>query len=154
MVIFFYVSRNGQRSPGGFRTKNISHQSGVRKTALTWRDKNLNILSKEEALAVKNDDMQTQFNINSKYKEIQGTADSFRSMKDAIRKYRNKYSGIFENIQDVYYETSLEGVILEISPSIEKIYRNVGIPGAKCRGQAAGIQRNRSGYDGSLSSRN
>ena len=75
----------------------------------------------KEALAVKNDDMQTQFNINSKYKEIQESADSFRLMKEAIRKSRKKYSGIFENIQDVYYETSLEGVILEISPSIEKI---------------------------------
>ena len=44
---FFYVSRNGQRSPGGFRTKIISHRKGVRNTALTWRDKNLNVLSKE-----------------------------------------------------------------------------------------------------------
>ena len=75
----------------------------------------------KEALAVRNDDMQTRFNINSKYKEIQETADSFRLMKKAIRKSREKYSGIFENIQDVYYETSLDGVILEMSPSIEKI---------------------------------
>jgi len=75
----------------------------------------------KEALAVKNDDMQTRFNINSKYKEIQETADSFRLMKEAILETQEKYSGIFENIQDVYYETSLEGVILEISPSIEKI---------------------------------
>jgi len=65
--------------------------------------------------------MQTRFNINSKYKEIQETADSFRLMKEAILETQEKYSGIFENIQDVYYETSLEGVILEISPSIEKI---------------------------------
>jgi PAS domain S-box-containing protein len=75
----------------------------------------------KEAAAVKNDDMQTRFNINSKYKEIQETADSFRLMKEAIRKSREKYRGIFENIQDVYYETSLDGVILEMSPSIEKI---------------------------------
>jgi two-component system cell cycle sensor histidine kinase/response regulator CckA len=75
----------------------------------------------KEALAVKNDDMQTRFDINSKYKEIQETADAFRLMKEAIRKSRKKYSGIFENIQDVYYETSLDGVILEMSPSIEKI---------------------------------
>ena len=87
----------------------------------------------KEALAVKNDDMQTRFNINSRYKEMQETADSFRSMKDAIRTYRNKYRGIFENIQDVYYETSLEGVILEISPSIEKIspYKRENLLGVK-----------------------
>jgi PAS domain S-box-containing protein len=87
----------------------------------------------KEALAVKNDDMQTRFNINSKYKEIQETADSFRLMKEAIRQSREKYSGIFENIQDVYYETSLDGVILEVSPSIEKIspYKRENLLGAK-----------------------
>ena len=75
----------------------------------------------KEALSVKNDDMEIQFDLDSGYKEIQETADSFRLMKESIRKYREKYSGIFENIQDVYYETSLDGAILEISPSIEKI---------------------------------
>ena len=75
----------------------------------------------KEALAVKNDDMKKQFNMDSRYREIQETADSFRLMKKAIRKSQEKYSGIFENIQDVYYETSLDGEILEISPSIEKI---------------------------------
>ena len=75
----------------------------------------------KEALAVKNGDMTRRFNIDSSYKEIQETADAFRLMKDAIRKSQEKYSGIFENIQDVYYETSLDGVILELSPSIEKI---------------------------------
>jgi PAS domain S-box-containing protein len=87
----------------------------------------------KEALAVKDEDMQTRFNINSKYKEIQETADSFRSMKDAIRRYRNKYRDIFENIQDVYYETSLEGVILEISPSVGKIspYKRENLLGLK-----------------------
>lgn len=32
-----------------------------------------------------------------------------------------KYRNIFENIQDVYYEVSLEGTIIEVSPSIEDI---------------------------------
>ena len=30
-----------------------------------------------------------------------------------------KYRRIFENVQDLYYETSIEGTILEVSPSIE-----------------------------------
>lgn len=34
-----------------------------------------------------------------------------------------KYRSIFENIQDVYYETSIDGTILEISPSISVISR-------------------------------
>ncbi|NQT65771.1 MAG: PAS domain S-box protein [FCB group bacterium] len=32
----------------------------------------------------------------------------------------DSYSRIFENIQDVYYETEFDGTILEISPSIEQ----------------------------------
>jgi len=33
-----------------------------------------------------------------------------------------KYRNIFENIQDIYYEASMEGTILEISPSTENIF--------------------------------
>ena len=36
----------------------------------------------------------------------------------AIRESEEKYRGIFENVQDVYYETSINGTILEVSPSI------------------------------------
>ncbi|MGB2870129.1 MAG: PAS domain S-box protein, partial [Bacteroidota bacterium] len=38
---------------------------------------------------------------------------------DALRKSEEKYRGIFENVQDVYYESSVDGTILEVSPSIE-----------------------------------
>jgi len=40
---------------------------------------------------------------------------------EELRKSEEKYRRIFENIQDVYYEASLDGTILEISPSIENI---------------------------------
>jgi PAS domain S-box-containing protein len=36
----------------------------------------------------------------------------------ALRASEEKYRVIFENVQDVYYETSVEGIILEVSPSI------------------------------------
>ena len=36
----------------------------------------------------------------------------------ALRESENKYRRIFDNVQDVYYETSLSGTILEVSPSI------------------------------------
>ena len=39
--------------------------------------------------------------------------------EEALFRSEEKYRTIFENIQDVYYETSIEGTILEISPSIE-----------------------------------
>lgn len=37
-----------------------------------------------------------------------------------LRNDEDRYRRIFENIQDVYYEVNMEGVILEISPSVEK----------------------------------
>ena len=37
----------------------------------------------------------------------------------ALQNSEKKFRRIFENIQDVYYETNVEGIILEISPSIE-----------------------------------
>ena len=39
----------------------------------------------------------------------------------ALRESKEKYSMIFENIQDVYYEVTLDGIILEISPSIKEV---------------------------------
>ncbi len=39
----------------------------------------------------------------------------------AVAKSEKKYRRIFDNILDVYFETSLDGTILEISPSIEDI---------------------------------
>ncbi|HNX25517.1 MAG TPA: PAS domain S-box protein [Spirochaetota bacterium] len=40
---------------------------------------------------------------------------------EQIRRREEKYRSIFENIQDCYYEVSIEGTIIEISPSIEII---------------------------------
>ena len=59
--------------------------------------------------------------IRSAYSEIQETAGAFADMKTAVERSRRKYQGIFNNIQDVYYEASLKGTLIEISPSIEKI---------------------------------
>jgi len=39
---------------------------------------------------------------------------------DQLRKSEERYRHIYENIQDVYYEISLEGIIMELSPSIER----------------------------------
>ena len=36
-----------------------------------------------------------------------------------IRESEEKYRGIFENVQDVYYETQFNGTIIEVSPSIK-----------------------------------
>ena len=38
--------------------------------------------------------------------------------KEALAESEQKYRNIFENMQDVFYETSVDGTILEVSPSI------------------------------------
>jgi len=44
-----------------------------------------------------------------------------RLTEDALRENEERYRRIFQNIQDVYFEISLGGVIVEISPSIELV---------------------------------
>lgn len=60
---------------------------------------------------------------------IPGTGKSIASLFDiterkkaqrALQVSENKYRTIFENVQDVFYQTDLEGIITDISPSIEK----------------------------------
>ncbi len=41
--------------------------------------------------------------------------------QQALKKSEEKHRSIFENIQDVYFEISLKGEILEISPSVENM---------------------------------
>ena len=41
-----------------------------------------------------------------------------RQAEDTLYASEKKYRSIFENVQDVYYETLLDGTILEVSPSI------------------------------------
>jgi two-component system cell cycle sensor histidine kinase/response regulator CckA len=74
-----------------------------------------------EALAIRHNSSAPVRDIRSAFKEIQETADSFVRMKENIRAGEEKYRGIFENIQDVYYEVTLDGRILEISPSVGNV---------------------------------
>ncbi|MBR9982705.1 MAG: PAS domain S-box protein [Desulfatitalea sp.] len=75
----------------------------------------------KEALAIKQQDLSQQYDTRSAYKEIQETANSFARMKEALRDSEEKYRGIYENIQDIYYETTLDGRILEVSPSVGNV---------------------------------
>ena len=63
--------------------------------------------------------------INYKGRSIRITAlrditERKRAEKELL-KSEERYRRIFENLQDVYYEAGMDGTILEVSPSIEKI---------------------------------
>ena len=75
----------------------------------------------QEALSIQQNDLTRSFDTQSAFKEIQETSDAFTLMKEDIRAGEEKYRGIFDNIQDVYYEASFDGQVLEISPSIENV---------------------------------
>ena len=44
-----------------------------------------------------------------------------KQMETKLAESESKYRTIFENIQDIYYETALDGTILEVSPSVATI---------------------------------
>ncbi|RZB37784.1 MAG: hypothetical protein SRB2_00886 [Desulfobacteraceae bacterium Eth-SRB2] len=89
--------------------------------------------SYEIALKKKNgQDLPTYFNattIKGKSGEVLGSfafitdiTEKKRAEK-ALKKSEEQYRNIFKNIQDVYYEVTLDGIIIEASPSIEEISR-------------------------------
>jgi PAS domain S-box-containing protein len=41
-----------------------------------------------------------------------------RAVEEKLRRSEERYRRIFENIQDIYYEVTLDGTVLEISPSV------------------------------------
>jgi PAS domain S-box-containing protein len=47
-------------------------------------------------------------------------ATELKENEEALKESEKKYRKIFENVQDVFYQTDLEGKITEISPSIER----------------------------------
>ena len=44
-----------------------------------------------------------------------------KQAEEALEKSEQKYRRIFESVQDVYYEVTMDGIILELSPSIEEV---------------------------------
>jgi len=75
-----------------------------------------------QAHAIQHGDFETHWPIRSIYKELQTTADTFALMKSTVKTSQAKYKNIFNNIQDIYWEVDTDGRILEISPSVDRIY--------------------------------
>jgi diguanylate cyclase (GGDEF)-like protein/PAS domain S-box-containing protein len=51
---------------------------------------------------------------------LRQTAMDLEGSIEALRESEAKYRQIFENVQDIFYRTDLEGTILELSPSVER----------------------------------
>ena len=52
-------------------------------------------------------------------KEIEKVELEREQAENDLRLSEEKYRGIFENVQDIYFEVNIAGIVLEISPSIE-----------------------------------
>jgi len=59
--------------------------------------------------------------LEQRIKELKKEVVKGKQVEAALRESEKKYRRIFENIQDVYYEVTLDGIIIEISPSIKEI---------------------------------
>ncbi len=46
-----------------------------------------------------------------------------RELEETLRSSKERYRNFFENIQDVYYESTIDGVLLDISPSVSYMSR-------------------------------
>ena len=60
--------------------------------------------------------------------EVKSLARDFNEMiaerkraEEALRESEMRYRHIFENIQDIFYRTNAQGIILEISPSVQRV---------------------------------
>jgi len=54
------------------------------------------------------------------YEELENRIQELEKAEAALLASEQRHRRIFENLQDVYYEASIDGTILEVSPSIEK----------------------------------
>lgn len=95
----------------------LTEREGVPKS---WENAILTKSGEERYIVWKNSEVIVDGKITGTISFGMDTTDQ-RKAVELLRQNEEKYRNIFTNIQDAYYETTLEGTILEISPSIENI---------------------------------
>jgi len=63
-----------------------------------------------------------QRQVNQRTKKLNQELFQRTQMEQALRESEEKYKSIFRNIQDVYYEILPQGRVIEISPSVKKVF--------------------------------
>jgi len=87
-------------------------------------------IDKFEVAAIKKDSTQTPVEISAVVYRDQGIVEAVVidiskriKIETELRESEHKYRNIFDNIRDIYFEATLKGKILEISPSVEDIIK-------------------------------
>jgi PAS domain S-box-containing protein len=80
-------------------------------------NKQLASLVEEQLLEIK----ETQIATLNMLEDVTRENEARKKSEEALMKSEEKYRNIFENVQDVFYQTNLEGIILDISPSIKNL---------------------------------
>ena len=95
------------------------------------KEYNETLIRKMEDRMQKSDDAEKKIRIYAT--QLETEIEHRKQVEKAIQQSEEKYRHIFENIQDVYYEATIEGTIIEVSPSIETLskdkYRRVELIG-------------------------
>lgn len=60
--------------------------------------------------------------VEKQTRELNGELEKRDSVESALRKSEERYRRIFENIQDVYFQATLDGNIKEVSPSVQRVF--------------------------------
>lgn len=93
---------------------------------LQWDALNKNKTLLSECIWRRKDGAKVNVELNIKLLEGKGYLAIVRDIterkraEDAIRESERKYRNIFENVQDVFYQTALDGTVLDVSPSIQQ----------------------------------